>query len=431
MRTALLSLLAAGLLATPPARADFPQLKIADPSQLAGARAADAARPAVGVPLMQAEALFNEKRYADALAKVREAEKAVPDPTPYELFVVNRTKAAVAMSAGQTELAFAATEAAIATQRLTGAAQAELIESLVHAAYGAKDYARAARWAERHAAEAGPRPEIAALRIQALYLAGDYAAAAAALQAQVKADDDAGRNTSERELQVLASSQRKLRDDTGVAATLERLATRYPKPAYWSELLSRVERRGVGDRLVLDLFRLARATGNATRTEDHVALANLALHAGFAGEAAKVLDEAAAKGLLVGADAAKHQGLREKARKLAAEDTAANARDLATAQASKDGNGLAMLGQAAAAEGRYEAGIALMQRGLARGGLKRPDEVKLRLGEAQALAGQEAAARQTLAGVNGPDGVTALARLWALYAARVPAPAAAPASAAS
>jgi outer membrane protein assembly factor BamD (BamD/ComL family) len=428
MRTFLPALLL--LLAAASAHAEFPKLNIADPSQLAGSRSAEAARPVVGVPLVQAEALFKEGRFADSLAKVREAEKAAPDLSPYELYIINRTKAAVAMSAGQTELAFTATEAAIATNKLTGAAQAELIESLVHAAYGAKDYARAARWAERYAQEGGSKPDIAPLRVQALYLAGDYAAAAAALQAQVKADDAAGRSTSERELQVLASSQQKLRDDAGFVSTLERLATRYPKPAYWSNLLARVDSRTLGDRLVLDLFRLLRATGNATRTEDLVSLATLALHAGFAGEAAAVLDDAAAKGLLGGPDAAKHQALRDKARKQAAEDAAAGQRDEAMAQAAKDGNGLAMLGQIAAAEGRHEAGIALMQRALARGGLRRPDEVKLRLGEAQALAGQGAAARQTLAGVSAPDAAK-LARLWALYASRVPPTAPATAAAAA
>lgn len=397
----------AGLLITASAHAETPP--------------APTARPAVGTPLMQAEALLKEGRNAEALDKVREAEKAAPDLSRYEQYIVSRLKAAAAMRAGQAELAFGATEAAIATGHLSGAAQAELIESLVHAAYQAKDYARAARWAERYAAEGGGNPEVAPLRIQALYLAGDHAAVAAALKAQVQADDGAGRTTSERELKLLFSSQRQLADAAGMAATLERLATRYPKPAYWSELIGRIDQQALGDRLRLDLFRLARATGTLQHIDQHVALAQLALHAGFPGEAASVLDEAAAAGWLGSPESVKHQALREKARKQAAEDAAAQKADLAAASAAKDGNGLAMLGQSAAAQGRHDAGIKLMEQALARGGLRRADEVKLRLGEAQALAGQGPAATQTLSGLaRGNDGAAALARLWTLYAARVP-----------
>lgn len=403
-------LLLAGLLVAAPAHAQAPNTKPPE------------ARPAVGKPLVQAQTLFNEGRFAESLNKVREAEQAASDPSPYELYLVNRTKAAAALRAGQQELAFNATEAAIATQHLSGPAQVELIESLVHAAYGAKDYVRAARWAERYAQEGGSNPAVAPLRIQALYFAGDHAAAASALQAQVTADDAAGRSISERELLLLANAQRQLPDEAGYAATMERLATRHSKPVYWSELIARVDRRTLGDRLALDLFRLVRATGNMGRIENHVALANLAQYAGFSGEAVSVLDEAAAKGLIAGPDAAKHQALRDKARKEAAADSAARKQDLAMAQSAKDGNGLAMLGQISAAEGRYDAGIALMEQGLARGGLRHPDEVKLRLGEALALAGKGAAAAQTLTPLNrGSDGASRLARLWALYATREPA----------
>jgi outer membrane protein assembly factor BamD (BamD/ComL family) len=397
-----LSVLLAGLLITVSAHAEVPN-----------------ARTAVGTPLIQAEALLKAGRFAESLDKVREAETAAPDLTRYEQYVISRTRAAAAMRAGQTELAIAATEAALATGHLEGTAQVELMQSLVNAAYQAKDYARAARWAERYAAEGGTHPDVAPLRIQALYLAGDHAAAAAALKAKVQVDDAAGRTTSERELQLLFNAQRKLADAPGMAATLERLATRYPKPAYWSELIGRVDPRAVGDRLRLDLFRLARATGALADIDAHVALAQLALHAGFPGEAAGVLDDAAAAGVLVDAS---HQALRDKARKQAAEDDAAQKTDLAAARAAKDGNGLAMLGQAAAAQGRHDLGIPLMEQALARGGLRRADEVTLRLGEAQALAGHGPAAAQTLSRLaRGNDGAAALARLWTLYATRVPA----------
>ena len=66
---------------------------------------------------------------------------------------------------------------------------------------------------------------------------------------------------------MLAGAQRKIKDDAGAAQTMERLATHYPKPVYWGDLLARVDRKTLSDRLFLDLFRLLRATGNLTSAE--------------------------------------------------------------------------------------------------------------------------------------------------------------------
>lgn len=409
-------LLAAGLFIASAAHAG--NAPAAAPSPAASA---PTARPAVGLPLVQAEALVKDGRFAEALVKVGEAEKAATDASAYERYILGRSKAAAALGTGQTELAFNAIEAAIETRHLEGDAQRRLIESLVHAAYGAKDYARAARWAARHAQEAGPQADMARLRTQAQYLSGDVAGAAAALQAQMKADEQAGRPASERDLQWLATAQRKLQDQAGLAQTMERLATRYPQPAYWSELLARVDRGTLSERLFLDFMRLARATGNLSDADQHVALANLALSAGYAGEAVAVLEEGQAKKLL---DPAKHRALHDKARKLATEDRAERRRDEASARSARDGNGLVFIGQSTAAEGQLDAGIALMEQGLAKGGVRRAGEAQLRLGEAQALAGRSAAATQTLSAVKGPGGLGELAQLWSLYAVRArPAPA--------
>lgn len=416
------ALAACFLASSPPAiGADGPAattMKMADPSQLLGTRSNDAARPAVGVPLVAAENLIKEGRFADALAKVREAEKAAADLSPYEQYAVARVTAAAARGAGQHELSFTATEAAIATNRLVGAEQLDLIASLVHAAYDAKDYARAARWAERYLKDGGTQADIAPLRIQALYLAGDFAAVTAALQAQANADEAAGRVTAERPLQLLASAQLKMRDEAGALRTIERLALHHGKPAYWSQLAARVDVRALPERLLIDYLRFVRATGNLAQADNALSHASLAIAATLPGEALAVLDEAQAKGLFKDTGADRHKALRETAAKQLAQDTAARAKDEAAARASRDGNGYAMLGQALVGEGRLDAGIAAMEQAIAKGGLRHPEELRLRLGEAQALAGRGPAAVQTLAGVKAPPAAAGLARLWSLYASR-------------
>ena len=65
--------------------------------------------------------------------------------------------------------------------------------------------------------------------------------------------------------------------------------------------------------------------------------------------------------------------------------------------------------------GEVDKGIALIEQGIAKGGLKRPDDAKLRLGMAQLQSGKaKAKAQQTLRSVQGSDGGADIARLWIL-----------------
>jgi len=82
----------------------------------------------------------------------------------------------------------------------------------------------------------------------------------------------------------------------------------------------------------------------------------------------------------------------------------------------KDGNDLVKIGQNYVYEGKADKGISLMEQGIKKGGLKRPDDAKLRLGEAQLYAGKKNAGVATLRDVKGTDGTADMARLWILNA---------------
>ena len=66
--------------------------------------------------------------------------------------------------------------------------------------------------------------------------------------------------------------------------------------------------------------------------------------------------------------------------------------------------------------GEVDKGIALIEQGIAKGGLKRPEDAKLRLGMAQ-LSRNKAKALQTLRSVGGSDGSADIARLWVIAGA--------------
>jgi hypothetical protein len=408
-----LGLLAAGMLAAASSSVQAQSAKPADAAS--AAKPVDSARAQVGTPLVAAEALMKQGKYAEALDKVQQAE-GVADQTPYERYTVARMKSAVAMAAGQTAVAFDATEAAIGIGYGGRDEQRELMASLVHASYGAKDYARSLRWADRYLKEGGTRTDIEPLRMQSQYLSGDYAGAAASLLVRVKADEAAGKTTPERDLQLLLSAQRKSGDEAGGMKTVERLAKAYPKPAYWAELVNTLDRKTLSERLFVDLFRLMRATGNLTSGQQVVAYAQVSLQAGLAAEALAVLDEAKSTGVLKDQDLKAAEPVRAKAAKQAAEDVANRKKDEAAARAAKDGNALVFQGQGAVGEGRVAEGLAMQEQGFAKGGVRHAEENRLRLGEAQLMAGQRDAAAKTFASVSGPEGMTELSRLWALLA---------------
>ena len=65
--------------------------------------------------------------------------------------------------------------------------------------------------------------------------------------------------------------------------------------------------------------------------------------------------------------------------------------------------------------GEADKGIALIQQGITKGHLKRPEDAKLRLGMAQLQSAKaRAAAVQTLRSVKGTDGAAEIARLWTI-----------------
>ena len=68
--------------------------------------------------------------------------------------------------------------------------------------------------------------------------------------------------------------------------------------------------------------------------------------------------------------------------------------------------------------GSGEKGLQMMEQGVRKGGLKRPDDARLHLGYAYQFAGQNQKAIQVFRTVQGTDGTASLARLWNLHLGR-------------
>ncbi len=352
-----------------------------------------------------------------AQAKLAEA-AAVPSLTAFEQAVIERGRGAVALSLGDYGQAIKSLDAVVATNQLTGADQLQLVGLLAKLTYQQKDYPASAGWIRRYTQDGGTDDAVRELLPQALYLANDFKGAAAELEPRVAADEAANRTTPEATLRLLASSFVQAKDDAGYVRALERMALAYPKPEYWSELSTRATKQpGFAERLWLDVYRLRLAANVMRNTDEFVEMAQLALQAGYPAEALRVIDRGYSLSLLGnGKDAEAHTKLRERADKAAEKDSADLPRSEGSARAAREGDALVNAGFAWVLGGQVPRGLPLMEAGIAKGNLRRPDEARLHLGIALWLAGRRDEAARAFAEVKGGDGSAALARVWSLFA---------------
>lgn len=371
-------------------------------------------RPEVGKPLQQASELLKAGKAKEALAKVREAD-AIPGKTGAEQMTIDRMKGAAAQRAGDSATAIAAFESVYS--RSSGSEQAQMAEQVAYAYSQQKNNAKATEWVAKARAAGG---NSASLNQLAAYLqgsSGDYSQVFKDAQAQVAAAEKNGQRPGEDDLLRLADAAKRLNNNAVYSTALEKLVLYYAKKDYWAAHLASLQRKpGFADRLALDVQRLKLANGLITKTDDYMELAQLALQAGFPAEAKAIVDKGYASGALgTGDQAARHQRLKDLVLKSQAESAASLATQTAEAAAQKEGNDLVKVGTVYASMGQADKAVELIEQGIAKGSLKRPDDAKLRLALAMASTPKtKTKGLQTLRTVGGSDGTADVARLYAV-----------------
>lgn len=360
--------------------------------------------------------LMAAKKFTELQEKITAAE-AFPNRTSYENYIIDRMKLALGSSSGNEAMAMAALEAVIASGRLSANEQADFMQALANYNYNAKNYPKAIEWMKRYQKESPTPLKVRNSLVRAYYLNGDYAAAKTELLPVIADAEKAGKAPELEDLRLLGSSAAKLKDEETYIAAMEKLVTFYPSDDFWTDLLNRMQRKpGWNDRFRIDVLRLEDMAINTLAPEEYVELAELALLAGFPTEAKKAVDEGFAAGVLgTGTNAASHKQLRDKANKQAADDAKNIAKGEASAAKSKDGTGLVNLGYAYVTMDQFDKGIPFMEQGIAKGGLKRLDEARVRLAIAYAKAGRKADAIKVFEELKGNDGLTDLSKYWIMF----------------
>lgn len=381
----------------------------------ARAQSSGALPPAIGRPLERARELLARHNYAGAMAQVRAADN-VRGKSNDAQFVIDEMRGSIAQASGDHQAALATYEQLLASGRVHGADEQRLLLAIASMSYQDKDYAKAINAIDRYQRAGGRDPSIETLAIQSHYLNRDYAGAAKLESAAVAGEQAHKQAPTEAQLQLLAASDQQDGDHDGFVHAMQMLVRYYPKPDYWANLIHGVATKpGFADRLQLDLDRLRLATGNMTTASEFTNAAELALVADEPGLAKRFLDQGFTNGVLgTGPEAARQQKLRALIDKTLAAQPQAIATANNEARSTHDGNALAQIGEEYATSGDPARGVAFLQAGIARGGLRNPDDATLHLGLAQAQAGQLQEAQRTLASVHGTDGTADLAQLWLL-----------------
>lgn len=376
-------------------------------------------RPEVGKPIQAAIEALKSRKGKEALAKAREAD-AIPGKTAYENYVVDRIKGQAAALAGEPATAIESLEAALASPALPAADRIPLLATVAGQYYTARNYSKAAEACGRYFKEGGNDPALRTLQIQSLYLGGDLARANKEIQSEIRAAEQDSKMPSEQMLQMAADIANRQKDSAASIAAMEKLVAHYPKQEYWLNLVYSVATmQGLSQQLALDVYRLKLATGTLRGSEEYVEGAQYALQAGFPSEAKKFLDAGyATKQLGTGAEANRHQRLRDTTAKKLAEDVKSLGQDDARAAKAATGEALLNNGLNYVLHGQSEKGLGLMDQALKIGGFKRPEDAKLHYGIALLFAGQKGRAVEALRAVKGTDGTAELARLWILSAQR-------------
>ena len=397
----------------------------------------NAVPPAFATPFNAAQDLLRSGNAQGALAKIKEIE-ALPDQTPYEKYLTLRVKAPAEYSVNDSKAASADFESLLANPLLPAEDRPLMLKFLAEVLYSSEQYPQAAAALQRYIDAGGNDPQIKALLPQAQYAAKDFAAAAKGFRASVDATIAAGQVPTDKQLRFMISAYLGEKDDVGYVYGLELLAVHYPKVDYWRELIGRArEVDNFSDKLTLDVYRLKAQVLGHVDDRERVNYAAIAARAGYPGEAKKVLDDAYANKPFTGTDLSDANKLRPEVNKSAANDVAQEAVNEKGAFAAKDGNALVAQGLLETTQDHAAKGADLIAQGIAKGGVRQPEEAKLHLAYAQVRAGRDADAMKTFQSVTGANGTASLAHVWILYlksrqaATAAPAAASAPVAAAS
>jgi tetratricopeptide (TPR) repeat protein len=366
-------------------------------------------------PLKAAQDAMAAKNYDEAMAKIKEAQ-AVPEKTPYDNWVINTFLLKVYAAKQDMASEVPVIENLAQSQYTTPDQKKIYLKSVAQYYYQTKDYNKALETANEAVKAGAADNDVMGLIARSQYLTGKYKEAAATMQdivgKQEKPDEDS--------LKLLWQFCDKAGDKAGAAKAVEKLVAYYPKPEYWANALASLANADTKDsHLQLNVYRLMSDVGVLKRGIDYSDMAELSLDQGYPGETQTVLQKAFSENVFTEQrDKDRYQHLLDGAKQRAASDLASLPKQEQDASAAPQGDKLVQVGAAYLSYGQNDKAISDIQKGIAKGSLKYPDEANLLLGIAQLRSHNAAEAQRSFEKVSSSSnpGYARLGKLWALHA---------------
>lgn len=368
---------------------------------------------AVGKQVKAAQDAIKKEKWADCVAALQSTE-AVADKAPYDVFAVAELLGFCAARNGDTAGAEAAFAKGLEAGFLDDANRLVRYKQLLQLNYNLKAYERAAGFGEQAIAAGNTEEAVSLLTAQSYYLLNDFKRTTNFIDKWLAALQSRGEKPAEIALQLYVSSCSKLDEDACILKALEKQLEFHPRPETPGNI-TLVMLRNASEGNTLNVFRYAFESGGMRRGEDYTEMAQLSIEKGLPGEALAVIEAGIAANVFntpALTDLSKR--LLTSAKSQVAADKPTLAKQDSDAAARKNGEIDVRIGQAYLSYGEFAKAVATMERGIAKGGVRSPNETQLTLGIARLKAGNKDGAKEAFAAVQGDQTLKDLARLWTL-----------------
>jgi hypothetical protein len=365
--------------------------------------------------LKDAQDAMKKQDFDTEIAKLQAAQNAKGTKTPYDEYLINAMLGTAYAGKKDYTQAAPALQAAAESQYASSAQKKAWLHAVVGIYYQQHQYAKTIQVGNELMKDGSAEPDVYATVALAQNSQGKYKDAAATIQQLI----DKEPKPQEKYLEFQWEAYNHANDPAGASKVIDELVRYYPKPDYWLNALQPLLKMNISDaHLQLDVYRLMNDVGVLKQPRDYAQMAELAFDAGYPGEVVAVLQKAFANHVFTDQrDVLRYQHLLMQAQQKTAADEASLPSQAAKAAESSSGDGLVAVGAAYLGYGQADKAMQVIQQGIAKGNLKRPEEAQVLLGMAQLHAHQAADARKTFNKVadSSNEGYSQLGRLWVLH----------------
>ena len=388
------------------------------PAALAAEAKGKTVRPAVGKPLVDAQALAKANKNKEALEKALEAEK-VDKRTPYENLMLYSTLSSLSARNNDMPNAIKSLEQAQATGEMSKEQSDSTIKTIAASYYQLKNWPKVVEIGTKYLKEVNANDSDMLVEVaQAQYLQNNFKPAVDGIKQAINVARSQGKPAQSAWLQLLMSSYSKLGDDAGIQSALLELIAIDPQDQYWKNLIAYAQKsisaQNSSTKATLDVYTVKYQTGLLATPQDYSEMAQLALQEGLPGLAKSVVAKGMSTGVLgTGAQKDREVRLQTMANTQADSDQKSLGQGETEARKAKSGDPLVKAGEAYWSYGQYDKAAQVIQDAIAKG-VTNKDDAQLRLGIVYVSAGKKADAQAAFKAIAAGTPSDTLAKLWLL-----------------